>query len=552
MLTSLYVENFAIVSRLELDFTDKMSAFTGETGAGKSIMIDALMLALGERADASVIRADADKCEIQARFSASPNSATHKWLMENDVALESDEIILRRVIYPEGRSKSYINDVPFSLQKVKELSATLVDIHGQHQHQTLLNHQTHRQQLDAYAGHNNLLKKTQQYYLECAEITQKINALDLGDDDKERASLLQYQIDELNQLELVDGEVNLLHNEHKLLHHAKEYLENIQTTGSLLFAEDSPNIIDLLNECLHNLQNLPTEDLNIKAAIELINNAQIQCEEALHEITSFSEKVQLDPERLAIIEARMGELHRVARKYQIDVQQLAIKASGLLAEQRKITENKHIKQQLLAELTKTHELYNSAANDLHKSRLKYAKNLSQEITDVIRNLGMPKGFVEIEITSQDKMQAHGLDKVEYKVCTNPGMNPDSLAKIISGGELSRISLAIQMITAKRGATPTLFFDEVDVGIGGATAALVGKLLRNLGERLQVFCVTHQPQVAACAHQHFLVSKEIKSGKTYTHIKLLSQPEKVNEIARMLGGIEVTEQTTLHAKEMLDL
>lgn len=553
MLTSLYVENFAIVSRLELDFTDKMSAFTGETGAGKSIMIDALMLALGERADSSVIRADAAKCEIQARFSANINSATHKWLLENDALAKCEkEIILRRIIYPEGRSKSYINDIPFSLQKVKELSATLVDIHGQHQHQTLLNHQTHRQQLDAYAGHQDLLKQTQKYYQEYAEITEKIQSLDLEDEDKEKSALLQYQIDELNQLELIDGEVNSLHNEHKLLHHAKEYIENTQTINNILNNDDGPSIITLLNDCLHYLQNLPTENNNIKTAIELINNAQIQCEEALHEILSFSEKLNLDPERLAIIEARMGELHRVARKYQIDVQQLAFKASELLAAQRKITENKHLKQELLHELNKTHELYNAAAINLRKSRIKYAKNLSQEITDVIRNLGMPKGFVEIEITPQDKMHAHGLDKIEYKVCTNPGMNPDSLAKIISGGELSRISLAIQMITAKRGATPTLFFDEVDVGIGGATAALVGKLLRNLGERLQIFCVTHQPQVAASAHQHFMVSKEIKSGKTYTHIKLLSKQEKIDEIARMLGGLEITEQTTLHAKEMLDM
>ncbi len=551
MLTSLYVENFAIVSRLELDFTNKMSAFTGETGAGKSIMIDALMLALGERADASIIRADADKCEIQACFIANPNSTTDKWLIENDAKGNNSETKLRRVIYPEGRSKSYINDIPFSLHKVKELSATLVDIHGQHQHQTLLNHQTHRTQLDEYAGHSDLLKKTQKYYLECTELTQKINALKLINDDTEKATLLQYQIDELNQLELMDGEVDTLHNEHKLLHNAKEYLENIQATCSLLRSEDEPNIIDLLNTSLHHLQTLPTDEPNINTAMELINNAQIQCEEALHEILSFSAKVQLDPERLATIEARMGELHRIARKYQIDVQQLSSKASELQAAQQKISANKQIKEQLLTELSKNQELYNDAAIALRKSRLKYAKNLSKEITDVIRNLGMPKGLVEIEITPQDKMQIHGLDKVEYKVCTNPGMNPDSLAKIISGGELSRISLAIQMITAQRGSTPTLFFDEVDVGIGGATAALVGKLLRNLGERLQVFCVTHQPQVAACAHQHFLVSKIIKSGKTYTNIKLLTKQEKIDEIARMLGGIEVTEQTTLHAKEMLE-
>lgn len=551
MLTSIYVENFAIVSRLELDFTDKMSAFTGETGAGKSIMIDALMLALGERADASVIRIGAEKCEIQARFTAHPNSATHKWLAENDAISKNDEIVLRRVIYSEGRSKSYINDIPFSLQKIKELSATLVDIHGQHQHQTLLHHPTHRSQLDAYAGHHDLLKNTQKYYTECNMLSEKISSLNIDELDTEKSALLQYQIDELNQLELIEDEINLLYSEHKLLHNAKDYLGRIQNINELLDTDNRPNILDLLSECLNHLQSLPNEEQYIKSATDLINNAQIQCTEALDEIRNFAEKIQLDPERLQVIENRMAELHRVARKYQIDVHQLPNKTFELVELQQKISENKELKARLAAELAKTQELYKDAALKLRISRQEYAKKLSQEITEVIRNLGMPKGYIEIEITPQEKIQAHGLDKVEYKVCTNPGMHPDSLAKIISGGELSRISLAIQMITAKRSSTPTLFFDEVDVGIGGATAALVGKLLRNLGERLQVFCVTHQPQVAACAHQHFLVSKEIKSGKTYTNIKPLSYHEKINEIARMLGGIEITEQTTLHAKEMLN-
>ena len=550
MLTSLYVENFAIVSSLELDFKDKMSAFTGETGAGKSIMIDALMLALGERADASIIRTGAEKCEIHATFSANADSSTHKWLKDNDAETD-EEISLRRVIYAEGRSKSYINGIPFSLQKVRELSETLVDIHGQHQHQTLLKHQTHRKQLDEYAGHNELLQNTAKHYQNWHAITQKINALDEKQDDPEKAALLQYQLDELRQLNLIDGEVEELHSEHKLLHHAKEYLENIQAVVDILRTEDGPNVINMLGSVLQILQTLPQDNAQITTASDLINNALIQCEETFNEINSFAAKVQLDPERLANIEERMGELHRIARKYHIDVQQLNAKISELEQTQKLINNNQQQKQQLQEELVNAQNLYQASALKLRESRLKHSKKLSSEITAVIQNLGMPKGLVEIELTPLDKMHSYGLDKVEYKVCTNPGMQPDSLSKIISGGELSRISLAIQMITAQRGATPTLFFDEVDVGIGGATAALVGKLLRKLGERLQIFCVTHQPQVAANAHQHFKVEKEIRSGKTYTHIHLLKQSEKIDEIARMLGGIEVTEQTKLHAQEMLE-
>ena len=550
MLKSLFIKNFAIVSHLDLDFENKMSVFTGETGAGKSIMIDALMLALGERADASIVRKDAEKCEIQAIFSS--NSATDEWLHNNDAKPDGNEISLRRVIYLEGRSKSYINGIPFNLQKIKELSEMLVDIHGQHQHQTLLNHQTHRHQLDAFAGHTDLLNATQKYYQTCQILKQQINSLDIQQNDPEKTTLLQYQIDELERLELLDGEIDMLHNEHKLLHHAKEYLENIQALMLMLRGEEGPNVISLLNNILQLLQSLPANNLEITSTNELINNALIQCEEAYNEINRFAEKIQIDPERLTSIETRMSELHHIARKYHIDVNQLDNKIKELQAKQIALNENQKLKAKLIAELNEAENLYQKYASKLRESRHQHALKLSSKITAVIRNLGMPKGYIEIELTSQEKMHAHGLDKVEYKVCTNPGMHPESLAKIISGGELSRISLAIQVITAQHSATPTLFFDEVDVGIGGATAALVGKLLRNLGERLQIFCVTHQPQVAASAHQHFKVTKQIKSGQTYTNIQKLDQTAKINEIARMLGGIEITLQTKKHAEEMLEI
>ncbi|MFC3909768.1 DNA repair protein RecN [Legionella dresdenensis] len=550
MLTTLRIENFAIVKQLELDFSKGMTAFTGETGAGKSIMIDALMLAMGGRADASVIRTGEEKCDISTVFYIDQQSEAIQWLNEHDIDSENGEILLRRVLYAEGRSKSYINGQPFPQQKVKELSEMLVHIHGQHQHQTLMLHQTHRQQLDNFAAHHDLLADVQQQYRQCQKIKTELDTLLNAENSKDRADLLGFQIEELQALAPVEGEMQQLSEEHQLLHHAQDYLQATQQLVNLLNADDEPNICQGLNHVMQLLQSLPQELAAVKNAGELINSALIQCEEALDEIQGFAEQVQLDPERLQAVETRLGAIHQAARKYHVDANELSGHLLQLQqeladfenAENRIIKLQHDYKQQLAA--------YEQSAQRLRESRLKHASALAEEISAIIKQLGMPKGYITIEITPLDKMQPHGLDKVEYKVCTNPGMAPDTLAKIASGGELSRISLAIQMITAQRGATPTLLFDEVDVGIGGATAALVGQLLRRLGERLQIFCVTHQPQVASSAHHHFMVEKNSDNNQTFSRIIKLGQTERIDEIARMLGGLTITEQTRSHAKELL--
>ncbi|ASQ44807.1 DNA repair protein RecN [Legionella clemsonensis] len=550
MLATLRIENFAIVKKLELDLSAGMTTFTGETGAGKSIMIDALMLALGERADASVIRAGEEKCDITASFHIEQDSLPAQWLMDNDLQIEDGSVILRRVLYTEGRSKSYINGHPFPLQKVKELSEMLVHIHGQHQHQTLLQHTTHREQLDRYAGHFALLDEVQQSYKKCQKIKQELEILRNKSGDNDKAALLKFQIEELSVLNLQDNEMQTLHEEHQLLHHACDYLQNTQQIMHLLNADDEANICQRLNQILQLLDALPQEHSAIKASSDLINSALIQCEETLTEINYFAEQVQLDPERLQEVEARMSMLHQLSRKYHVDVNQLASHLLQLQKQLDNLEDSENRIKMLEQDYKKQITAFESAALRLRASRQIHAKKLAAEITATIQSLGMPKGYINIEITPLDKMQPHGLDKVEYKVCTNPGMPPDSLGKIASGGELSRISLAIQMITAQRGSTPTLLFDEVDVGIGGSTAALVGQLLRKLGERLQVFCVTHQPQVASCAHQHFIVEKHSDNQQTYSHIVALNAKERINEIARMLGGLTITEQTRSHAKELL--
>lgn len=552
MLRSLFIENLAIVTHLELDLSEGMTAFTGETGAGKSIMIDALMLAMGGRADASVIRAGETKCSVSALFTFEPNSEPALWLEEHDLLdSQSDEIWLRRVIHTEGRSKSYINGQPLPLNKIKALSELLLDIHGQHQHQRLLKPATHRIQLDQYAHHPELLQRVTDHYQTCQKLKHDLAAANAQATDQAHADLLNYQLEELHALELQENEVDELNQEHSTLHHAKTYLEEIEHIKSILLGDDnSLSIQQNLHHIIQQLNHLPGKHPRVEAAAEFIQTALIQCEEAASEIESFANEVHLDPERLFDVEARLSTLHQVARKYHVAPEQLLAKQQQLEQEHASLEHLEAQQIQLKQAFDAAQADYEQAALLLRASRQQHAENLEQDITGMLQQLDIAHGVVRVMITPSDTMQPHGLDRVEYFVSTNPGIPPDALAKIASGGELSRISLAIQVITARRASTPTLFFDEVDVGIGGATAARVGKLLRTLGERLQVFCVTHQPQVAAAAHHHMLVKKRSDNTHTFSEVLALDAEAKIEEIARMLGGLHITAETQNHAKALL--
>ncbi|MDF1828364.1 MAG: DNA repair protein RecN [Legionellaceae bacterium] len=554
MLRSLLIENLAIVTHLELDLSEGMTAFTGETGAGKSIMIDALMLAMGGRADASVIRAGETKCSVSALFTFEPGSEPALWLEAHDLLdadTDNDEIWLRRVIHTEGRSKSYINGQPLPLNKVKALSELLLDIHGQHQHQRLLKPATHRVQLDQYAHHPELLHHVTEHYQTCQNLKRDLAAANAHATDQAHADLLHYQLEELHALELQENEVDELNQEHSSLHHAKTYLEEIEHIKLMLLGDDdAPSIQQNLHHIIQQLNHLPGKHPRVETAAEFIQTALIQCEEAASEIELFANEVHLDPERLFEVEARLSILHQVARKYHVPPEQLLAKQQQLEREQASLEHLEAQQIQLQQAFDVAQANYEQAALALRASREQHAQNLEQDITGMLKQLDIAHGVVRVMITPADTMQPHGLDRVEYFVSTNPGIPPDALAKIASGGELSRISLAIQVITARRASTPTLFFDEVDVGIGGATAARVGKLLRTLGERLQVFCVTHQPQVAAAAHHHMLVKKHSDSTHTFSEVLALDAEEKIGEIARMLGGLHMTAETQNHAKALL--
>jgi len=548
MLTTLHINNFAIVKHLELDLQSGMTAFTGETGAGKSIMIDALMLALGGRGDTAVIRPGEEKCDISATFTIDIPSQPSEWLIANEVDLNDGILILRRIITKEGRSKSFINGQPFSLQKVKELSEMLVHIHGQHEHQTLLNHTTHRFQLDAFANHHDLLENVQTLYKTHQSTKQKIQAINESDSQKDKLALLAFQIKELSELTLSEDELPSLNIEHQQLHHANDYLTHTQSLLNIIHEQDDFNISLALHQCIQTLQSLPSENADIQSALELCNTALIHLEEAKDNITHFASRITLSPERLSQVESRLSLLHKMARKYQCEPQALYEKLASLQQDYDTIKQSSLTLQSLIASLELTKTEYDKAALMLRQSRVEAATRLSKLITEGIQPLGMPHGYLTIDISPLDTMQAHGQDKIEYKVCTNPGMMPDTLSKVVSGGELSRISLAIQIITAERASTPTLLFDEVDVGIGGNTATLVGQMLKTLGERLQVFCVTHQPQVAAHAHHQFKVAKQSAENSTFSEVVALVNDGRQEEIARMLGSLSA--QSLLHAKELL--
>lgn len=552
MLTTLQISNFAIVSHLNLDCPAKMSAFTGETGAGKSIMIDALALLLGARADASVVRNGAEKCELSALFLYDQMSKLHDYLLEQELAEEGFQIIVRRVINRDGRSKFYINGHVSTAQQVKTLGQMLVHIHGQHEQQNLLMHQHHREHLDDFSQANELKQVVKLSFQAYQDSKNALENLKNAYFSKEQAQLWQYQLQELQELNPQVNERQALDAEHHMLHHAKEYLQQLNYLIEGLEDADNSAVLSNLYQLISALSNLPKEEHLIQETMNLLDSACIQIQEASNNLRLFMRQIQLDPERLIEVEERMSKWHQMARKLQVDLDELPEQLAILSEKIAAIEGHDRRLNQLTQEVEIRHTAYLQAAKALRAHRQQYAPELAHAIEQIIHELGMPHAKLSIDIQALEEMHPHGMDKVEYLIATNPGQPKAALAKIASGGELSRISLSIHLITAQRGATPTLLFDEVDVGIGGATAMKVGKRLRELGERLQIFCVTHQPQVASCAHAQFKVSKTTEDEQTYSEIILLDQEERISEIARMLGGLSITDQTRNNAKELLAL
>ncbi|MBE8167214.1 MAG: DNA repair protein RecN [Shewanella sp.] len=550
MLCQLSVHNFAIVRFLELDFKSGMTSITGETGAGKSIAIDALGLCLGNRADVNSIRAGSDKAEVSASFSISKLPMAKRWLEDQDLDLD-DECILRRVISSDGRSRAYINGNPVPITQLKSLGQLLVAVHGQHAHHAMLKTEHQLTLLDGYSNHSSLIETVSQRYLGYKQIETELKQLKLSQEErKSRQQLLEYQIQELNEFDLKPGEFETIEQDHKRLANSSDLIEKCQQSVALL-SEDEANISTLLNQAVGVIGQIEEFDPQLKNVSNMLNDALIQIQESSSEVELYLSHIEQDPEHFNLLEQRLSKSLQLARKHQISPCELAIFHDSIKLELEDLSQDESKLDDVHLLLTTAQTQYHSAAKKLSQSRQRYAKELNKVVTQSINELNMPKGKFQIEVAyNAEQMSSIGADHVQFLVTTNPGQPMQAIAKVASGGELSRIGLGIQVITAQKVATPTLIFDEVDVGISGPTAAVVGRMLRSLGESTQVLCVTHLPQVAGNGHQHMFVNKEAKKGQTETSMAALTQEQRVQELARLLAGDTITNSSLANARELL--
>ncbi|HKK16559.1 MAG TPA: DNA repair protein RecN [Gammaproteobacteria bacterium] len=551
MLKHLHIRDFAVIEELEIEFDAGMTVFTGETGAGKSIIVDALGLVLGDRADSSIIRAQCKSTEITAIFAYDTNPALQNILDEQEIEGD-DELLLRRVINRDGRSRAFVNGSTVPVQILKLLGEQLVDIHGQHAHQSLLKRDIQRNLLDEYGSHGNALKQVNEIYQRWQTAEKELAQLAGTDEDRDaRLALLQYQVQELEALNPDAGEIEQLEEEFSRLSHVTQLLETSRQVLQEL-SDDDQSIQTRLNQSGNALQGLLRHDTALSGIIELLENAGIQMAEAVSELNHYCEELELDPERLRIVEERIGSIHDIARKHKVRPEELAKQLELLNQQLQGLQDSEHRMLELEKIRDSALKDFWQAAGKLHEMRVMTAKNLGQAIEKRIQDLGMPGGRFTIDIQSIEKDQPlkNGMDRIDYLVSVNPGQPLQPLNKVASGGELSRISLAIQVIGSKDKGLPTLVFDEVDSGIGGGVAEIVGQLLHSLAGNRQVFCVTHLPQVAALGDHHLQVNKSTHAGTTLTQVLHLLEDERIDEIARMLGGLKITAQSRAHAREML--
>ncbi len=554
MLLNLNIVDLAVVKSLNLDLQKGMSVLTGETGAGKSILLTALGLALGDRADSGYVRPDAKRAEINLDFDLSDAPLAKQWLEENDLN-DEQQCFIRRIVNQDGGSKAYINNRPTTLQSLKELSALLVEIHGQHAHLTLLDSDQQRILLDDFSKSHKLISKLNSVYQSWkqtnTELTQLVKA---GSDQQEREELLRFQLEELQQLNLDEFNYQALSDEHGKLANLGHILNEGQAQLDALYENEQQSVNHILNQSVSALSDLAQFSPELEEISILLAESQIQLEEASQQLRRYLESQESDPQRLTWLEQQIGLIQDITRKHQINPEQLPQTAINLEQELDNITHS----SERIDELTKKTQQflveYKKLSLQLSENRSKNGKKMEKQISDMIKELGMPQGdfLVSVKHNADESPSATGNDKIEFLVSANPGLPAKPLAKVASGGELSRISLAIQVTTSTDKTTPTMIFDEVDSGIGGGIAEIVGQKLRSLSQDRQVLCVTHLPQVASQAHQHLYVKKTNQTEITSSTVALLDQKERIEEVARMLGGVNITKNTLAHAEEMLNI
>ncbi|OCG27848.1 DNA repair protein RecN [Gilliamella sp. wkB108] len=551
MITQLTINNFAIVDQLLVDFTTGMTAITGETGAGKSIAIDALGLCLGNRSDASSIRHGADRVDISASFVLDDTPAAFTWLTENQLD-EGNECILRRVINQDGRSKAFINGRAVPISQLKDLGQMLIQIHGQHEHQRLLRSDYQQLILNHYMNEPTLLTQMNQAYKQWKQARSAYQQYETSKQERDaHMQLLQYQLKELNEFSPIDGEYQQIDEEYKRLANSEQLINLSQQSVMLLDEADEYNVSNLLSSVKNSVQELVGLDPTLNSVYNMLEDASIQIKEASYELRHYSENLELDPARVMQLEQRLSKQITLARKHHVAPEALPELHQNLLAEFKQINQQDEQSEQLKADISKYHQTALEIANKLHQKRVTTSKTLAKKVKAIMQELSMPNGQFSIEITfDENRLNEDGADQVTFLVSTNVGQDMQPLAKVASGGELSRIALAIQVLTAQKMDTPALIFDEIDVGISGSTAAKVGQLLRQLAESTQVITVTHLPQVAGYANQHYFVSKQTNGKQTSTDMQKLDNNGRLNELARLLGGDKITEATLANAKELL--
>jgi DNA repair protein RecN (Recombination protein N) len=557
MLVHIDIKNFTVVKHVELSLHKGLTAITGETGAGKSIALDALGLCLGQRAESNIVRQGAQRAEVVAHFDINKLEKVKAWLNEEMLSQEdnADECFIRRVVSKEGRSKAFINGVAVTLAQLKALGSKLVHIHGQNDHHQFLKPDNQLALLDGYAQHQKLLDDTKQAYGEYLQQSKTLKALQLAQQQRlDRVSLLQYQVDELDAFAIAEGEFELLEADFKKLSSVQELIEVAEKSCYLLKDDEHSNALSLMNSALKSLQDQLDTDAALQEAYDLLQNSVIQAQEAYSELSHYQSSLETDPEHLQAIEQRYATCLDLARKHAVAPELLRNTHATLAAELSEL-QNEEASLASLEESFETTLLhYRQCALKLHESRQQAATKLSEEIAQSIQQMNLPHAVVTTEIVHHEQAspQSKGNDEIRLLVSVNPGQAPDVLEKVVSGGELARIGLAIQVIRSRDYSIPTMVFDEVDTGISGQTASIVGKLLNKLGAQSQVICVTHLPQVAAQAHNQLFVTKLTDGITTETKVLRLTKEERVNEIARLLAGDELTDTAIANAKDLLKL
>ena len=552
MLRSLQIRNFAIIDQIDVEFDQGMTVLTGETGAGKSILVDALGLVLGERGGNGLVRSGAKRAEFSAEFSLEDLPEARSWLDEQTLD-QGDECVLRRVINSDGRSRAFINGNAVSMQTLKGLGEQVLDIHGQHFHQSLGRRDVQRDLLDHYGHHIGLRTEAELAYGEWQSYAQQLTDLEAADVDRaSRIDLLEFQLGELNALDLQPDETDALQSERQKLQHSGQLVDGASGVLLNIYDSDTANAQSMLADACQTLEQLGTIDPQLEPVLSMLQEASIQVSEAADALRRYADTIDMDPARRDWVEERLSAVQAVARKHRVEPDDLAEVHKRIRDTLNDLQNAEERGVELAQKTRKAAEAYRKSAENLSDARRKTAASFSAAVTNTMAGLGMPGGTFEATVVEcgEGNEKSHGIDNIEFRISANPGQPLMPLAKVASGGELSRMSLAIQVIASDGNTIPTMIFDEVDSGIGGGVAEMLGRRLKEVGDNSQVLCVTHLPQVASIADHHYRINKITDGKSTKTGIVPLGDDERIEELARMLGGVSITEKTRAHAAEML--